>query len=142
MSNEAVIGRRLSHGGGKFGGTLAGTPAADLGAVVIKDALLRAKVEAAMVDDVIMGQILTARVGQKPGQTSGDERRRSKETPAMTINHVCGSGLRAVHLAAQAVITGDADVVVAGGQEKYERQPSCAFRFAQRFSLGQRQIGG
>ena len=78
MSNEAVIVAACRTAVGKFGGTLAGTPAADLGAVVIKDALLRAKVEAAMVDDVIMGQILTAGVGQKPGQTSGDERRRSQ----------------------------------------------------------------
>ena len=64
MSNEAVIVAACRTAVGKFGGTLAGTPAADLGAVVIKDALLRAKVEAAMVDDVIMGQILTAGVGQ------------------------------------------------------------------------------
>ena len=117
MSNEVVIVAACRTAVGKFGGTLAGTPATDLGAVVIKDALLRSKVEAAMVDDVIMGQILTAGVGQNPARQSAMSAGIPKETPAMTINHVCGSGLRAVHLATQAVIAGDADVVVAGGQE-------------------------
>ena len=102
---------------GAFGGTLANVKASDLGAVAIKEALSRASVEAADVSEVIMGQVLTAAVGQNAARQASIKAGLPVDVPAMTINHVCGSGLRAVYLAAQAINNGDAKVIVAGGQE-------------------------
>lgn len=108
---------------GKFGGTLAKTPAAELGAVVIREALVRAKIDPAQVDEVIMGQVLAAGVGQNPARQALIKAGIPLEVPAMTINAVCGSGLKAVMLAAQAVAYGDSDIVVAGGQENMSASP-------------------
>lgn len=108
---------------GKFGGSLAKIPATELGALVIKEALQRAKVPLDQVGEVIMGQILTAGVGQNPARQALMKAGVAKETPAMTINTVCGSGLKAVMLAAQAVATGDSEIVVAGGQENMSLSP-------------------
>jgi len=108
---------------GKFGGTLAKTPATELGAIVVREALARAKVAADQVGEVIMGQILSAGCGQNPARQALIKAGIAQETPAMTINAVCGSGLKAVMLAAQAIATGDSDIVVAGGQENMSLSP-------------------
>jgi len=102
---------------GTFGGTLAGLPAHELGAKVIAGLLERTGIEPEEVDEVILGQVLAAGCGQNPARQAAIAAGLPVETPAMTINKVCGSGLKAVHLAMQAVACGDAQVVVAGGQE-------------------------
>src|SRR6201997_5489184 len=102
---------------GKFGGTLAKIPAPELGATVIKALLARAKLEPEQISEVILGQVLTAASGQNPARQALIKSGLPAAIPAMTINKVCGSGLKAVMLAAQAVHCGDADIVIAGGQE-------------------------
>ena len=108
---------------GKFGGALSKTPATDLGAIVIREAIARAGLSADQIGEVIMGQVLTAGVGQNPARQAAMKAGVAKETPALTINAVCGSGLKAVMLAAQAVAWGDSDIVVAGGQENMSLSP-------------------
>lgn len=108
---------------GKFGGSLAKTPAADLGAHVIKQLLARTGIDPAQVNEVIMGQVLTAGVGQNPARQAVIKAGLPDTVPAFTLNMVCGSGLRATHLAAQAIKCGDASVVVAGGQESMSTSP-------------------
>ena len=108
---------------GKFGGSLAKIPATDLGAAVIKSLLERTKLGADQIGEVILGQVLAAGVGQNPARQSLIKSGLAKETPALTINAVCGSGLKAVMLAAQAVAYGDSDIVIAGGQENMSASP-------------------
>ena len=108
---------------GKFGGSLAKVPATELGSIAIKAALERANIGLDQVGEVIMGQVLAAGVGQNPARQAMMKAGIAKETPAMTINAVCGSGLKAVMLAAQAVATGDSEIVVAGGQENMSASP-------------------
>lgn len=108
---------------GKFGGALAKVPATELGAIVIREAIARAGLSDAQVGEVIMGQVLTAGVGQNPARQASMKAGVAKETPALTINAVCGSGLKAVMLAAQAVAWGDSEIVVAGGQENMSLAP-------------------
>ena len=108
---------------GKFGGSLAGIPATELGAIVIKEVLARARLEAGQVGEAIMGQVLAAGAGQNPARQAWLKSGGAKETPALTINAVCGSGLKAVMLAAQAVAYGDSEIVVAGGQESMSMAP-------------------
>lgn len=108
---------------GKFGGSLASIPATELGALVIKEVLARARLGNDQIGEVIMGQVLAAGAGQNPARQSLLKSGIARETPALTINAVCGSGLKAVMLAAQAVATGDSDIVVAGGQENMSLSP-------------------
>jgi acetyl-CoA C-acetyltransferase len=108
---------------GKFGGTLAKTPASELGALVIRDVLKRAGVKPEQVSEVIMGQVLTAGIGQNGARQAAIKAGLPDMIPAMTINKVCGSGLKAVMLAAQSIAHGDADIVVAGGQESMSLAP-------------------
>ncbi len=108
---------------GKFGGALAKTPASELGAIVIREAIARAGLSSDQIGEVIMGQVLAAGVGQNPARQASMKAGVAKETPALTINAVCGSGLKAVMLAAQAVAWGDSDIVVAGGQENMSLAP-------------------
>jgi acetyl-CoA C-acetyltransferase len=108
---------------GKFGGAIAKVPATELGAIVIKEAIARAKLDASQIGEVIMGQVLTAGSGQNPARQAMMKAGVAKETPALTINAVCGSGLKAVMLAAQAVAWGDSEIVVAGGQENMSAAP-------------------
>lgn len=117
MQNDIVIVSAVRTPVGKFGGAFAKIPATELGATVIREALARAQVAPDQVGEVIMGQVLTAGCGQNPARQAMMKAGVAKETPALTINAVCGSGLKAVMLAAQAVATGDSDIVVAGGQE-------------------------
>ncbi len=108
---------------GKFGGSLAKVAAPDLGAAVIREALARAKLDPALVGEVIMGQVLAAGAGQNPARQALMKAGIPKEVPGLTINAVCGSGLKAVMLAAQAIAYGDSDIVVAGGQENMSASP-------------------
>ncbi len=108
---------------GKFGGSLAKTAAPELGSVVIREAIARAGLQADQIGEVIMGQVLTAGSGQNPARQAMMKAGVAKETPALTINAVCGSGLKAVMLAAQAVAWGDSEIVVAGGQENMSASP-------------------
>jgi len=108
---------------GKFGGSLAKVAAPDLGAAVIKNLLERTGLGADQIGEVIMGQVLAAGSGQNPARQSLIKSGVAKETPALTINAVCGSGLKAVMLAAQAVAYGDSEIVIAGGQENMSASP-------------------
>ena len=107
----------------KFGGTLAKTPAVDLGAAVIAEVLKRSGVAADQIGEVIMGQVLAAGSGQNPARQALIKSGLHQATPALTINAVCGSGLKSVMLAAQAVAYGDSDIVIAGGQENMSASP-------------------
>lgn len=102
---------------GTFQGDLSGLAATELGAQIIRQVLARASINAEQVDEVIMGQVLTAGCGQNPARQASIKAGLGITTPAMTINKVCGSGLKAVHLAAQAIVAGDARLIVAGGME-------------------------
>ncbi len=108
---------------GKFGGSLARVAAPELGSIVIREVLARAKVDPALVGEVIMGQVLAAGAGQNPARQALLKAGLPKEVPGLTINAVCGSGLKAVMLAAQAIAWGDSDIVVAGGQENMSAAP-------------------
>jgi acetyl-CoA C-acetyltransferase len=120
---DIVIVSAARTGVGKFGGSLAKIPAAELGSIVIREALARAKLDPAQVGEVIMGQVLAAGAGQNPARQALIKSGIPKEVPAMTINAVCGSGLKAVMLAAQAIAWGDSEIVVAGGQENMSAAP-------------------
>jgi len=108
---------------GKFGGSLAKIPATELGAAVIKGVLERSGLSADQLGDVIMGQVLTAGVGQNPARQAVIKAGFPQGIPGLTINAVCGSGLKSVMLAAQAVATGDSEIVIAGGQENMSAAP-------------------
>ena len=108
---------------GKFGGSLAKVPASDLGAHVIKGLLAKTGLSGAAVSEVILGQVLTAGAGQNPARQAVIRSGLPNVVPAMTINKVCGSGLKATHLAAQAIMAGDAEIIIAGGQENMSASP-------------------
>ena len=108
---------------GKFGGTLAKIPAAELGAHVIRHLLGKTGIDPATISEVIMGQVLTAGVGQNPARQATIKAGLPNTVPASTINQVCGSGLKATHLATQAIRCGDASIVIAGGQENMSAAP-------------------
>jgi acetyl-CoA C-acetyltransferase len=121
--SDIVIAGALRTAIGKFGGTLARTPAPELGATVIRALLERSGVAPERISEVIMGQVLAAGSGQNPARQAAIRAGLPHAVPAMTINKVCGSGLKAVMLAAQAIRCGDADIVVAGGQENMSASP-------------------
>ncbi|MBC7938561.1 MAG: acetyl-CoA C-acetyltransferase, partial [Chitinophagaceae bacterium] len=123
MSMDIVIVAAARTAVGKFGGTLAKTPASELGATVIKALLERAGLEGGQIGEVILGQVLTAGVGQNPARQAVIKSGLPHAVPAMTINKVCGSGLKAVMLAAQAIRDGDSEIVIAGGQENMSLAP-------------------
>ena len=108
---------------GKFGGSLAKIPAAELGAIVIRDLLKRTNLTGDQISEVILGQVLQAGCGQNPARQAVIKAGLPQAVPAMTINKVCGSGLKAVMLAVQAIRDGDADIVIAGGQESMSLSP-------------------
>jgi acetyl-CoA C-acetyltransferase len=120
---DVVIVAALRTGVGKFGGSLARIPAAELGARVIKGLLVQTGVRPDLVSEAILGQVLTAGVGQNPARQAVIKAGLPDTVPAYTINKVCGSGLKATHLAAQAIRCGDARVVIAGGQENMSASP-------------------
>ena len=122
MRNVVIVAAKRTAVG-SFLGSLAKIPAPELGAIVIKALLEETGVKPEQVSEVIMGQILTAGSGQNPARQATLKAGLPKETPALTINQVCGSGLKATHLAAQAIACGDAEIVVAGGQENMSASP-------------------
>ena len=121
---------------GKFGGSLAKIPASDLGALVIRNVLERAGVAKDQVSEVIMGQVLTAAAGQNPARQAAMRAGLSEMIPSMTINKVCGSGLKAAMLGAQAIANGDADIIVAGGQESMSMSPHALMGSRDGFRMG------
>jgi acetyl-CoA C-acetyltransferase len=121
--NDIVIAAALRSGVGKFNGTIGKVPAVELGAQIIKALLARTKVDPEQISEVIMGQVLTAGVGQNPARQALIRAGLPDRIPGMTINKVCGSGLKAMHLAAQAIKCGDADIIIAGGQESMSSAP-------------------
>lgn len=123
MAKEAVIVSAVRTAIGSFQGSLAGIPATELGSIVIREALQRAAVDPSQVDEVIMGNVLQAGLGQNPARQAWIKAGYQETVPAMTINKVCGSGLKTVMLAAQAIKADDADAVIAGGMENMSRAP-------------------
>lgn len=120
---EVVIVSAVRTAIGSFMGSLSNTPATELGAIVIKEAINRAGITGEQVDEVIMGNVLQAGLGQGPARTAAMKAGLPIEVPAMAINKLCGSGLKAVHLASQAIQTGEAEIVVAGGMENMSLAP-------------------
>src|ERR1700743_1953832 len=112
---------------GSFNGAFASVPAHELGRIAIKEALARAQVDGKDVSETIMGQILTAAQGQKPARHASVNAGVAFETPAWIVNQLCGSGLRAVALGYQAILNGDASIIVAGGQESMSQAPHAAY---------------
>ncbi|WP_415714956.1 acetyl-CoA C-acetyltransferase [Roseibium sp.] len=125
-STDVVIVSATRTPVGTFNGSFANVPAHDLGAIVMKSALEKAGVDAADVDEVVFGQVLTAGQGQNPARQAAINAGIPDSSSAWTLNQVCGSGLRTVAIAAQQIQTGDATVVMAGGQENMSLSPHCA----------------
>ena len=124
--NEVFITSAVRTAVGSFNGSLANMHAHDLGKIVIKEAIARSNVEASEVEEVILGQVLTAATGQNPARQAAINAGLNKETPAWLVNQVCGSGLRSVALAYQAIMNNDANIIVAGGQESMSQSPHCS----------------
>lgn len=120
---EAVIASAVRTAIGSFNGSLKDVPAVQLGAVAIRAAIERAGLKADQVEEVIMGNVLQSGLGQNPARQAAVRAGIPVDVSSFTVNKVCGSGLKAVHLAAQAVMTGDADIIVAGGMENMSRAP-------------------
>jgi len=123
MTIDIVIVAAARTAVGKFGGTLAKTPAPDLGAAVVVDLLRRANLSGDQINELIFGQVLTAGSGQNPARQTVIKSGLPQGVPALTINAVCGSGLKAVMLAAQAIRDGDSEIIIAGGQESMSLSP-------------------
>jgi len=123
MAENVVIVAAVRTAIGTFGGSLSNIPAHELGAKVITGVLDRAGIKPEQIDEVIFGQVLTAGSGQNPARQAAVAAGIPYTTPCMTINKVCGSGLKSIHLAAQAIKCGDADIIVAGGQENMSLSP-------------------
>ncbi len=138
--DEIVIVAAARTGVGKFGGTLAKIPATELGAHVIKGLLAQTGVDPAMISEVILGQVLTAGVGQNAARQAVIRSGLPDHVPAMTINKVCGSGLKATHLAAQALRCGDAEIIIAGGQENMSASPHVLNNSRDGFRMGDTKL--
>jgi acetyl-CoA C-acetyltransferase len=121
--NEIVITAAVRSAVGKFNGAIGKVPASDLGAQIIRALLVRSQLQPEQISEVILGQVLTAGVGQNPARQALIRAGLPDSVPGMTIGKVCGSGLKATHLAAQAIKCGDADIVIAGGQENMSASP-------------------
>lgn len=140
MTNEVVIVSAVRTAIGSFQGTLKDVPATTLGSIVIKEALVRAGVAGEHVDEVIMGNVLSAGLGQNPARQAAIKAGLPQEVSALTINKVCGSGLKAVHLATQAIIAGDAEIVVAGGFENMSQAPYVLKNAREGFRMGDQKV--
>ncbi|WP_342559224.1 acetyl-CoA C-acetyltransferase [Metasolibacillus sp. FSL K6-0083] len=140
MTNEVVIVSAVRTAIGAFQGTLKDIQAQQLGSIVIKEAIKRANIEPQFVDEVIMGNVLAAGLGQNPARQAALKAGLPYAVPAMTINKVCGSGLKAVHLAAQAIALGDAEIVVAGGFENMSQAPYVLKDAREGFRMGDQKI--
>lgn len=137
---EVVIVSAVRTPIGAFQGALKDISAPTLGSIVIKEALNRVQLDPSTVDEVIMGNVLAAGLGQNPARQASIQAGLPYTVPAMTINKVCGSGLKAVHLAAQAIIAGDAEVVVAGGFENMSQAPYIMRNAREGFRMGDQKI--
>ncbi|MEJ9280456.1 acetyl-CoA C-acetyltransferase [Ureibacillus thermosphaericus] len=140
MLNDVVIVSAVRTAIGSFQGSLKDVPATTLGAIVIKEALRRAGIQPDQVDEVIMGNVLQAGLGQNPARQAAIEAGLPKTVPAMTINKVCGSGLKTVHLASQAIAVGEADIVVAGGFENMSQAPYLLKNARSGFKMGNQNL--
>lgn len=140
MSNEVVIVSAVRTAIGSFLGSLKNVSAVDLGATVIQEALTQAGVKKTDVDEVIMGNVLQAGLGQNPARQSSIKAGLPETVPAMTINKVCGSGLKAVHLARQAIVAGDADIIIAGGMENMSQAPYLLKNGREGFKMGDQKV--
>ena len=120
---QVVIASAVRTAVGSFGGTLKDIPAVQLGGLVIKEVLRRARIRSEKVEQVIMGNVLQAGQGQNPARQAAANAGISQYTPAKTINVVCGSGLDSIIMATQAIRSGDAEVIVAGGMESMSQAP-------------------
>jgi acetyl-CoA C-acetyltransferase len=138
--NEVVITAAARTGVGKFGGSIAKISAADLGAHVIKALLARSGVQPQQISEVIMGQVLTAGAGQNPARQALIRAGLPDGIPGMTVGKVCGSGLKATHLAAQAIKCGDADIIIAGGQENMSAAPHVLLGSRDGFRMGDAKL--
>jgi acetyl-CoA C-acetyltransferase len=137
---EAVIVSAVRTAIGSFNGSLKDISAPELGAAVIKDALKQAGVQPDQVDEVIMGNVLQAGLGQNPARQAAIKAGLPESASSMTINKVCGSGLKAIHLAAQAIIAGDAEIVVAGGMENMSQAPYLLKNARDGFKMGDQKL--
>ncbi len=139
MSKEVVLAGACRTAIGKMGGSLQDVPAAELGAIVIKEALSRAGIPADQVDEVIMGSVIQAGLGQNVARQAAVKAGLPVEVPAQTLNIVCGSGLKSVNLAAAMIAAGEADVIVAGGMENMSAAPYALkkARFGYRMNNGE-----
>ncbi len=137
---EAVSISAVRTAIGKFQGALAPLSAVDLGACVVREAVRRAGIEPGQVDEIIMGNVVSAGLGQNPARQAGLKGGLDHRVAAMTINKVCGSGLKAVALAAQGIQTGNAEIVVAGGMESMTNAPFLLPQFRQGHRIGNAQV--
>ncbi|ANU28035.1 acetyl-CoA C-acetyltransferase [Planococcus versutus] len=140
MSQEIVIVSAVRTAVGSFQGALKDIPATTLGSIVIKEALKRAGVQPEQVSEVIMGNVLQAGLGQNPARQSSIHAGLPETIPAMTINKVCGSGLKSIQLAFQAIYAGDAEIVVAGGMENMSRAPYLMENARSGFRMGDQKL--
>jgi acetyl-CoA C-acetyltransferase len=138
--SEVVIVAAARTAVGKFGGTIAKISAAELGAHVIKGLVAKTGIDPALISEVLMGQVLTAGVGQNAARQAVIKAGLPDMVPALTINKVCGSGLKATHLAAQAILCGDADIVIAGGQENMSAAPHVLNNSRDGFRMGDAKL--
>ena len=138
--NEVVIVAAAQTAVGKFGGSLAKISAADLGAHVIKGLLVQTGVDPQQINEVIMGQVLTAGCGQNPARQAVIKSDLPDMVPAFTVGKVCGSGLKATHLAAQAIRCGDANIIIAGGQENMSASPHVLNNSRDGFRMGDAKL--
>ncbi|WP_449431952.1 acetyl-CoA C-acetyltransferase [Pseudomonas putida] len=139
--SEVVIVAATRTAIGSFQGALSEIPATELGAAVVRQLLEQAGVDANQVDEVILGQVLTAGAGQNPARQTAIKAGLPHTTPALTLNKVCGSGLKAVHLAVQAIRCGDAELVIAGGQENMSLSPYVLPKARTGLRMGHAQLG-
>jgi len=137
---EVVIVSAVRTAIGSFNGSLKNISAPDLGGIVIKQALERAGLQGDQVDEVIMGNVLQAGLGQNPARQAAIKAGVPESVSSMTINKVCGSGLKAVHLAAQAIIAGDADIIIAGGMENMSQAPYLLKGARDGFKMGDQKL--
>lgn len=140
LTNEVVIVSAVRTAIGAFQGTLKDVPATALGAIVIKEVLIRAGITGEQVDEVIMGNVLSAGLGQNPARQASIAAGLPYAVPGLTINKVCGSGLKAVHLATQAILAGDADIIVAGGFENMSQAPYVLKHAREGFHMGNQKV--
>ena len=140
MARKVVLAGACRTAIGTMGGSLSGVPAPDLGTIVIKEALKRTGIQPDMVDEVYMGCVIQAGLGQNPARQAAVNAGIPVEVPATTINVLCGSGLHCVNLAAKLISMGDADIIVAGGMENMSKAPYLLYGGRYGYRMGSAQI--